>query len=141
MNIEEKTKEISAGAIIYTPVGNEPYYLLIKDFHGNFGFPKGHLEKGETVEQAAVREIKEETGIDIVLDTDLKEELNYVMPNGKDKTSIYFIGSYEDQIPIKQPEEVEELYLLSYNEASKIITFKNMKDALAKADAYLRKKL
>ena len=115
MNIEEKTKEISAGAIIYTLVENEPYYLLIKDFHGNFGFPKGHLEKGETVEQAAVREIQEETGIDIILDTDFKEELNYVMPNGKDKTSIYFIGSYEDQIPIKQPEEVEELYLLSYN--------------------------
>ncbi|MBR3251852.1 MAG: NUDIX domain-containing protein [Erysipelotrichaceae bacterium] len=141
MNSAENVKETSAGAIVYTLIDNEPHYLLIKDFHNNFGFPKGHLEEDETLKQAAIREIKEEAGIDIDLDTDFKEELNYVMPNGKAKTSIYFIGSYEDQTPVKQPEEVKEILLLPYNEALKVITFENMKEAFVKADAYLRRKL
>ena len=134
-------QETSAGAIIYTLIDNQIRYLLIRDFNGNYGFPKGHLEQGETLEQAAIREIKEETGIDIKLDTSFKEELNYIMPNGKNKTSIYFVGYYEDQKPVKQLEEVEEIFLLSYNEALKIISFQNMKDAFAKADAYIRKSL
>ena len=80
--MRKKTREISAGAIVYTKIDNEIRYLLIKDFHGNYGFPKGHLEKKETEAEAAIREIKEEVGIDIVLDTDFKEELNYIMPLG-----------------------------------------------------------
>ena len=141
MNFKENMRETSAGAIVYTLIDKKPHYLLIKDFHDNFGFPKGHLEENETIEQAAIREIKEEMGIDIKLDTDFKEELNYVMPNGKNKTSIYFIGFYEDQTPVKQPEEVKEILLLPYEESLKTITFDNMKEALVKADAYLRKKL
>ena len=46
--------EISAGAITYTMKDHVPFYLLIKDFHGNYGFAKGHLEKGETETQAAI---------------------------------------------------------------------------------------
>lgn len=134
-------REISAGAIVCTLADNKILYLVIKDNNGNYGFPKGHLEENETMEQAAIREIKEETGIEVKLDTSFREELNYVMPNGKDKTSVYFIGYYEDQTPVKQPEEVEEIFLLSYNEALKIITFENMKEALVKADAHIRKNL
>ena len=132
--------EISAGAIVYTKNEGRIRYLLIRDFHGNYGFPKGHLEKDETPEQAAVREIKEEAGIDIRLDTSFKVELNYVMPDGIDKTSVYFLGSYEDQKPVPQPEEVKEILSLPYEEALKIITFDNMKEALVKADTYLNRK-
>ena len=137
---EEHMREVSAGAIVYTLINKEINYLLIKDFHGNYGFPKGHLENDETEQMAAVREIKEETGIDITLDPSFREELNYVMPNGIDKTSIYFIGYYENQTPIKQPEEVDEILILPYGQAKDIITFDNMKEALTKADAYLRKR-
>lgn len=38
-------------------------YLLIRDSYRNWGFPKGHVEDGEAAEQAALREIAEETGI------------------------------------------------------------------------------
>ncbi|MBQ1287005.1 MAG: NUDIX domain-containing protein, partial [Erysipelotrichaceae bacterium] len=87
--------EISAGAVTYTVQNGKILYLLIKEFHGNNGFPKGHLEDGETLFQAAVREIREEAGIDIALDPSFREDLEYVMPNGIFKTSVYFLGSYE----------------------------------------------
>ena len=130
--------EISAGAITYTKQNDTILYLVIKDFHGNYGFPKGHLENEETLLEAAVREIKEETGIDIKLDPGFREDLKYVMPNGILKTSVYFLGYYRDQTPVKQPEEVNEIRLLPYEEAMDILSFDNMKEVLAKANACLQ---
>ena len=129
--------EISAGAIIYTYINNEINYLVIKDFHGNYGFPKGHIENNETQIEAALREIKEEVGLDVSLDDNFIQELNYVMPNGKDKRSIYYLAEYKDQTPVKQLEEVDEILLLPYNEALNILTFDNMKEVLIKAHEYL----
>jgi 8-oxo-dGTP pyrophosphatase MutT (NUDIX family) len=56
-------RETSAGGVVVrrAPPGVE--YLLILDGHGNWGFPKGHLHPGERPEQAARREIAEETGL------------------------------------------------------------------------------
>lgn len=129
--------EISAGAIIYTYINNEINYLVIKDFHGNYGFPKGHIENNETQIEAALREIKEEVGLEVSLDENFIQELNYVMPNGKDKRSIYYLAEYKDQTPVKQLEEVDEILLLPYNEALNILTFDNMKEVLIKAHEYL----
>lgn len=129
--------EISAGAIIYTKIKNEIFYLLAKDFHSNWGFPKGHLENNETEIEAAIREIKEEVGIDISLDTSFREELNYIMPNGINKKSIYFIGYFENQTPSKQLEEIDEIKILPYDQARQLLTFDNMKEVLDKANKIL----
>ena len=129
--------ELSAGAILYTMNDDEILYLLIKDFHGNYGFPKGHTEENESLEETAIREIREEVGLDVVLDASFEEELDYVMPNGIAKRSIYFLATYRDQTPVKQEEEVEEILLLPYEEALEILTFDNMKEVLIKAKRYI----
>jgi len=41
----------------------EPLFLLIRDSYENWGFPKGHVERGERREDAARREVEEETGL------------------------------------------------------------------------------
>ena len=133
--------ELSAGAVLYTVINNEVNYLLLLDFHNNWGFPKGHLEQGETIVQASLREIKEEVGIDAVLDTNFKEELIYTMPNGIEKHSIYYIGRYADQNPIKQLEEVQDIKILPYEQAINLVSFNNMKDVLEKANKYINKAL
>ena len=132
--------EISAGAITYTIENDTILYLLIKDFHGNYGFPKGHLENKETRKEAALREIKEETGIDVTLDETFEKELVYIMPNGIEKTSVYYLGYYENQTPVAQEEEVETMLLLPYEEAYEKLTFDNMKEVLAQANDHLKGK-
>ena len=56
-------EEVSAGGIVFRRDGERTLYLLIRDSYRNWGFPKGHLEDGEAPEQAALREVGEETGL------------------------------------------------------------------------------
>ena len=56
-------REASAGGIVFRVVAGQPLFLLIRDSYGNWGFPKGHLERGERAETAALREVMEETGL------------------------------------------------------------------------------
>jgi 8-oxo-dGTP pyrophosphatase MutT (NUDIX family) len=56
-------QETSAGGVVFRLDGDDPLYLLIRDSYQNWGFPKGHIETGERAEDAALREVREETGI------------------------------------------------------------------------------
>ena len=55
--------EKSAGGVVVRFGEPEPRFLLIRDSYGHWGFPKGHLEKGERADTAALREVMEETGL------------------------------------------------------------------------------
>lgn len=59
----------SCGALTWRDHNNVREVLLIKQFHHKdaWGIPKGHLVEGETFEQCAIREVREETGIVIEL--------------------------------------------------------------------------
>jgi len=56
-------RESSAGGVVFRVEEGKPLYLLIQDSYGNWGFPKGHLERGERADTAALREVMEETGL------------------------------------------------------------------------------
>lgn len=56
-------KEISAGGVVYRKQGDGLQIQMIQDRYGKITLPKGKMEPGETVEQTALREILEETGI------------------------------------------------------------------------------
>ena len=56
-------RERSAGGVVVRQAEGRTLFLLIRDSYGHWGFPKGHLESGERADTAAVREVREETGI------------------------------------------------------------------------------
>ena len=64
--------EISAGGVVVRVIEGVHHALIIRDPYRKWGLPKGHAEKGETTEEAALREVLEETGL---TDLHLGEEL------------------------------------------------------------------
>lgn len=56
-------KEISAGGVVFRRVNGQLEVQLIQDRYGKISLPKGKMEPGETIEQTALREIREETGL------------------------------------------------------------------------------
>lgn len=55
--------ESSAGGVVFRVAEGRQLFLLIRDSYDNWGFPKGHLERGERADTAALREVMEETGL------------------------------------------------------------------------------
>jgi len=83
----DESVERSAGGVVFDPDGN---VLLILDRYGRWAFPKGHVEGGESDVQAAKREVREETGIEAEIVTDLVT-LRYKLANGVMKESHLFV--------------------------------------------------
>jgi 8-oxo-dGTP diphosphatase len=85
----------AAGGVVYThtPAG-ELLILVIEDRYGSRTLPKGHLERGETDEIAAVREIAEETGIACTIERLIARVRYPVFKKGawRDKEVAYFLA-------------------------------------------------
>lgn len=83
------TKHVSAGGVLVNLQTNK-IYLIHKTVRNEWLLPKGHLEQGETPVQAALREIKEETGysnIKEISEDDFIQKSEYVFKgeDGKDE--------------------------------------------------------
>ena len=70
--------EKSCGGIIFYKTRQNVRILLVKNSNGRYwSFPKGHIEDGETEQETAIREIKEETGLDVTLVNNFREISEY----------------------------------------------------------------
>jgi len=127
-------KEKSCGAIVI----NEGKVLLVKQNLGHYGFPKGHMEENETEDETAVREVKEETNIDIVIDLTKKIVTSYTMPNGVFKEVVLFIATNENSALKSQESEIEGCLWLDFNEARNLLKYDNLKKILDEAEEKLK---
>ena len=131
-------KEKSCGAIIYKYENGGLRFLISKHKQGHFSFTKGHVENNETEVETALREIKEETNLEVKLDTGFREINTYSPRLGSIKDVIYFIATPTTfDLKVQEHEIIEALWL-SYEDSLKTITNDSDKEILKKAYAYLK---
>ena len=101
-----------------TIVINDGKVLVIKQKQGFWGFPKGHMEQGESEIQTAIRETKEETNLDVIIEN---KNIN--------KEVVYYIAKVDGKINIKpQIEEVNSIAWIDIDKVEAILTFDNLKE-------------
>ena len=133
-------QEKSCGAVVFTRVGPEIRYVLAQSRAGHYGFPKGHVESGETEEETALREIFEEVGLRPVLLDDFREVSEYEIPSlGIRKQVVLFLGYYESQEITAQESELRQAVSVTYEEAMALLEHEDNKRILTSAEAFLRK--
>ena len=134
-------EEYSAGFVVF--YGKPPLFLLLQYPKGHWDFPKGHLEKKEKESEAAVRELKEETGIrNPKILRGFRHEIKYGF-GAKDgafikKTVTFFLAESKTR-KIKVSFEHKGYAWLPFEQAVKRATYKNARELLKLAKKWLDK--
>jgi bis(5'-nucleosidyl)-tetraphosphatase len=135
--------ERSAGLVIFKEDPHAPggRVFLLLDYGKHWDYPKGHLEKDESPQQAALRELTEETGIDQVeLLDDFEQEISYFFRHPKRglvrKTVTFFLARTK-QSAVTLSDEHEGFAFLPLHDALRRLTYASARSVLSKAAARL----
>ncbi len=133
--------EYSAGAFVYRMESEVPIFLVLRKRNGEYDLPKGHIEKGETSEIAAKREIKEETGIDASFIPSFSVTSKYFFRRGKEtigKSVKFFIAEVKSP-KVKISSEHAGYEWLNREEALRKLKFKDLIKLAGRAFDYIER--
>lgn len=131
--------EKSCGFVVYRESEGVREYLLVSALNGKYGFPKGHVERGETEYETAVRELKEETNLEVRFVDGFRRQIEYKLPKkrGVVKRCVYFLGEYTEGELIRQEEEILDAVFVPFDQAMAMIPFENARSVLQEANEYI----
>lgn len=134
--------ETSAGGVVYRVHDGQPLFLLIRDSYRNWGFPKGHLEENEKPDAAALREVREETGLDAIeLDGEIETIDWFFRFRGRLVHKVchfYLMHTRSAQTKPQRAEGITACRWASFDEASRLVSYANARDVLSRANAMVR---
>ena len=123
-------KEICCGCIIV----EDGKVLLVQENEGHWGLPKGHMEGNETYEETAIREVKEETNLDVEIDSSKRFEISYIIEKKEVYKTVYFFhAKVKSGIAKRQEKEIKQIEWVPIEESSSKLTYKDVSQMLEKA--------
>ena len=135
--------EKSCGTVIFRKARGKYAVLLIKNKYTDFwSFPKGHVEEGENEYQTAIRETREETGIDVKIENGFRMESVYLIGKRKntEKKVVYFTALTTRAYVVPQPEEISAFHWFFEDEFPFDATFENDKLIFTKALEFIKER-
>ncbi|MDA2933782.1 NUDIX domain-containing protein [Acidobacteria bacterium AH-259-D05] len=140
MKNSEVNFEKSCGAIIFRKENGVLKFLLVKEKSGgHWGFPKGHIDEGETEQEAAGREIYEETGLRVKFLDGFRSTVQYSPKENTVKDVVFFLANSPNKSVNCGTAEIEDYDWLGLAEALESLTFDNSKVLLMAACDFLSK--
>ena len=122
---ETLKKEKSCGAVVFCSKDGNLSFLLVRQKNGFWSFPKGHMEAGETEQETALREIKEETGLDLELIEGFRATGQYDLAHEGEpeviKQVVFFLAEYGGQDTEAHVSDVVDTQLMDYNSAISVL--------------------
>ena len=107
--------------------------LLIQQKKGNWGFPKGRVEKNESECETAIKEVKEETNIDVIIEDKNKKYIDtYYSKKDEFKEVVLFLGKRIGGEIKPQENEIKNVEWVDLLEAINRITMKSTKELYQK---------
>ncbi len=130
-------KEVSAGGVVYRQGEDGYYFVLILDAYDKWTFPKGHVDSNEDPEEAALREVREETGLEKMLLVEYlgETEVKVHRPNEKPfrKLIKYFlIKAMSEELRVPQTSELKDVRWFSRQEVLDKLGYENAQEIFAK---------
>lgn len=133
--------EKSCGAVVFVRNNGELRYLLIRNLAGAYGFPKGHMEPGETELETARREIMEETGLKVAFVPGFRREDRYFLAQKTvSRHIVYFLAESLGGEYTFPPGEISGGGLFSFAEAEEMLQFEGVRRILQDANEFLKTK-
>lgn len=132
-------QEKSCGAVVFYDAPGGRLYLIEEMRGGHFAMPKGHVEAGETEAETAEREIREETGLSVSVDTGFRASNSYSPYPGCMKEVVYFTARSESVETSVQAEELRSISWLPYEEALQRLSYENDREILRQAEGWLNR--
>ena len=103
--------------------------LVHRPRYDDWTFPKGKLDPGESFEDAALREVEEETGVRCILGRELPSTRYEV--NGRTKLVRYWMMAPETELEFTPNDETDDLRWVTPDEARALLTYDRDRDVLA----------
>jgi 8-oxo-dGTP diphosphatase len=124
MTVDPEAAEVkAAGGLVWRRAGDTIAIAVAhRPRYDDWSLPKGKLDAGETWEEAALREVVEETGMRCRLGDEL-EPVTYQDRKGRDKVVRYWLMEPEDDIDFVPNDEVDQLRWMAPPEALELLTY------------------
>ncbi len=133
--------EFSAGGVVYRRNEEGKLEILLIRVKNRWSFPKGNIEKGEPKDQAALREVKEETGVDAEI-VEYLGEVDYWYSMGLTrihKFVYYYLMKYAGGDIVPQKEEIDEAKFIPFENVKETLSYPTDKEVFDRATKVLKK--